>query len=145
MQRHEDTDETIRDGWLRTGDLGYLVDGELHLTGRIKDMMVVRGANYYPEDVESAARGATGVYKRRCVAFVTGEAAGPERMVLVAETPVDDTGERRRLASDLRGRIGAATGLAEVDVHLLPPRSIPRTSSGKLRRQATRELVATGP
>jgi acyl-CoA synthetase (AMP-forming)/AMP-acid ligase II len=134
------------DGWLRTGDLGYLVDSELYLTGRIKDMMIVRGANYYPEDVESAARGAPGVYKRRCVAFVAGEAAAePERMVLVAETPVDDAGERRRLTADLRGRVGAATGLAELDVHLLPPRSIPRTSSGKLRRQATRELVATGP
>jgi acyl-CoA synthetase (AMP-forming)/AMP-acid ligase II len=137
------------DGWLRTGDLGYLVAGELHLTGRIKDMMIVRGANYYPEDVESAARGATGVYKRRCVAFVAGDGGGDgtgaERMVLVAETPVDDAGTRRRLASDLRGRVGAATGLAELEVHLLPPRSIPRTSSGKLRRQATRELVAPGP
>ncbi|MFL6129616.1 MAG: AMP-binding protein [Mycobacteriales bacterium] len=136
------------DGWLRTGDLGYLVTGELHLTGRIKDMMIVRGANYYPEDVESAARGASGVYKRRCVAFVAGDGTGTgtaaERMVLVAETPVDDAGTRRRLASDLRGRVGAATGLAELEVHLLPPRSIPRTSSGKLRRQATRELVAAG-
>jgi acyl-CoA synthetase (AMP-forming)/AMP-acid ligase II len=127
------------DGWLRTGDLGYLAAGELHLTGRIKDMMIVRGANYYPEDVESAARAETGVYKRRCVAFVTTE---PERMVLVAETTVDDADERRRLAAGLRGRVGAATGLGELEVHLLPPRSIPRTSSGKLRRQATRELVA---
>ena len=133
------------DGWLRTGDLGYLVAGELHLTGRIKDMMIVRGENHYPEDVESAARGAGGVYKRRCVAFVgAGPGAAAERMVLVAETPVADPADRRRLAAELRSRVGAATGLADLDVHLLPPRSIPRTSSGKLRRQATRELVAPG-
>jgi acyl-CoA synthetase (AMP-forming)/AMP-acid ligase II len=134
------------DGWLRTGDLGYLAGGELHLTGRIKDMMIVRGENHYPEDVESAARAATGVYKRRCVAFVAGggDGTGPERMVLVAETAVADPGHRARLAADLRSRVGAATGLADLDVQLLPPRSIPRTSSGKLRRQATRELVATG-
>ena len=133
------------DGWLRTGDLGYLVDGELHLTGRIKDMMIVRGANYYPEDVESIARGATGVYKRRCVAFVVGAGdggGGPERMVLAAETPVRDAGDRLQLASHLRGRVSAALGLTDLEVHLLPPRSIPRTTSGKLRRQATRELVA---
>lgn len=132
------------DGWLRTGDLGYLVAGELYLTGRIKDMMIVRGANYYPEDVESAARVETGVYKRRCVAFVAAEpgSGDPERMVLVAETAVDDADERRRLAAGLRGRVSAATGLGDLEVHLLPPRSIPRTSSGKLRRQATRELVA---
>ncbi len=133
------------DGWLRTGDLGYLAAGELHLTGRIKDMMIVRGANHYPEDVESAARGATGVYKRRCVAFVAGDSgAGADRMVLVAETSVSGPADRARLAADLRSRVGAATGLADLDVQLLPPRSIPRTSSGKLRRRATRELVTTG-
>jgi acyl-CoA synthetase (AMP-forming)/AMP-acid ligase II len=93
--------------------------------------------------VESIARGTTGVYKRRCVAFVVGagEGAGPERMVLVAETPADDAADRRRLVSDLRSRVSAALDLADLEVHLLPPRSIPRTSSGKLRRQATRELV----
>jgi fatty-acyl-CoA synthase len=143
----DDADLFTADGWLRTGDLGYLVAGELHLTGRIKDMMIVRGVNYYPEDVESAARGATGVYKRRCVAFAAGAAGdgGAERMVLVAETRVEDTDGRHRLAADLRARVGAALGLTDLEVHLLPPRSIPRTSSGKLRRQATRELVAAGP
>jgi len=125
------------DGWLRTGDLGYLRHGELFLTGRLKEMIIVRGVNYHPEDVEDVVRAMTGVYRRRCVAF-TGEG---ETMVLAAETPLTEPGDRGRLAADIATEVRRATGLSSLRVHLLPPRSIPRTTSGKLQRLATRELV----
>jgi acyl-CoA synthetase (AMP-forming)/AMP-acid ligase II len=125
------------DGWLRTGDLGYRRDGELFLTGRIKEMMVVRGANFYPEDVESIARTTPGVYKRRCVAFARESAT----MVLVAETRLTDPGDRGRLSAELLSQVSSVAGLAEVEVHLLPPGSIPSTSSGKLRRLAAGDVL----
>ena len=125
------------DGWLRTGDLGYARAGELYLTGRIKEMIVVRGVNYYPEDIESVVRALPGVYKRRCVAFTSGT----EAMALVVETPLDEAADRARLTAEILAGVNAATGLTELDVHLLPPRSIPRTTSGKLQRLASRELI----
>ncbi|RLK58140.1 AMP-binding protein [Actinokineospora cianjurensis] len=120
------------DGWLRTGDLGYLAGGELHITGRRKEMIIVRGDNYYPEDVEAAVRTDPAVHRRRCVAYLD-EAA--ERMVLVVESTAPDTEELR---SRLRARVGAATGLDDVRVVVAGPQAIPRTSSGKLQRLASR-------
>jgi len=128
------------DGWLRTGDLGYDAAGELFVTGRIKEMIVLRGANYYPEDVESIVRELDGVYKRRCVAFADNT-GGTETMVLAAETRLDSPEDRCRLTTDILTRVSRAIGLAELDVHLLPPRSIPRTTSGKFQRLATREMI----
>jgi acyl-CoA synthetase (AMP-forming)/AMP-acid ligase II len=127
------------DGWLRTGDLGYLADGELFITGRIKEMIIIRGANFYPDDVESAVRNDPAVHRRRCVAFIDDGGSDTERMVLVAETTVDADGHPA-LAARLRGLIRSATGLDDVHVVPVAPRSIPRTSSGKLQRLATRSL-----
>ncbi|HET8660666.1 MAG TPA: AMP-binding protein [Micromonosporaceae bacterium] len=129
------------DGWLRTGDLGYLRRGELFLTGRLKEMIVVRGVNYHPEDVEGVVRAMPGIYRRMCVAF-PGEG---ESMVLAAETPLTEPDDRGRLAADIATEVRRATGLSGLRVHLLPPRSIPRTTSGKLQRLATRELVDAAP
>ncbi|MGQ0842011.1 AMP-binding protein [Actinokineospora sp.] len=126
------------DGWLRTGDLGYLADGELFITGRSKEMLILRGANYYPDDVESAVRADPGVHRRRCVAFVHQD-DGREQMVLVAETTAD-AGEHAEVTTRLRAVIRSATGLDDVRVVLAAPKSIPRTSSGKLQRLAARNL-----
>jgi fatty-acyl-CoA synthase len=124
------------DGWLRTGDLGYLAGGELYITGRIKEMLILRGANFFPDDVESAVRDDPGVHMQRCVAFVD-EANGRERMVLVAETTaVGD--EQDMLVERLRRLVGSAIGLDDLLVRLTPPNSIPRTSSGKLQRIAAK-------
>ncbi|HET8683067.1 MAG TPA: AMP-binding protein [Micromonosporaceae bacterium] len=125
------------DGWLRTGDLGYLRRGELFLAGRLKEMIIVRGVNHHPEDVEGVVRAMPGVYRRRCVAFA-GEG---ETMVLAAETALTDPGDRGHLVADIATEVRRATGLSGLRVHLLPPRSIPRTTSGKLQRLATRGLV----
>ncbi|MEU0874651.1 fatty acyl-AMP ligase [Nocardia brasiliensis] len=126
------------DGWLRTGDLGYLRGGELFVTGRCKDMITVRGVNYYAQDVEAAVHDLDGVYKGRCTAAIDPD--GTDVIALIAETELtgpaaDALGER------IRAQVAARLGLAAVDVYLVAPRTIPRTSSGKLQRLAARGLI----
>ncbi|WP_174184367.1 fatty acyl-AMP ligase [Nocardia barduliensis] len=126
------------DGWLRTGDLGYLRDGELFVTGRCKDMITVRGVNYYAQDVEATVRDLDGVYKGRCTAAIDPD--GADVIALIAES--ERTGaDADALSEAIRARIAAELGLAAVRVHLVAPRSIPRTSSGKLQRLAARDLI----
>lgn len=133
------------DSWLRTGDLGYLRAGELHWTGRSKEMISVRGANYYPEDVETAVRDLSQVYKRRTVAFADQGDNGAEIVALVAETELIRAGDRRRLAAEIRHQLNITLGLTELAIHLVEPRSIPRTTSGKFQRAATRDMVRQNP
>ncbi len=132
--------EFTADGWLRTGDLGYLRCGELFVTGRSKEMITVRGENHYPQDVEAVARDVPGVSKGRCVAVADRDDTGRERVLLIAETGAEGVAAEA-LAAELRRRIRAALGLDAVVVHLVPPRSLPRTSSGKYQRLAARSLV----
>ncbi|MGQ4599396.1 AMP-binding protein [Nocardia sp. R6R-6] len=126
------------DGWLRTGDLGYLRGNELFVTGRCKDMITVRGMNYYAQDVEAAVRVLDGVYQGRCTAAIAPD--GAEVIALIAES--ERTGiDADALAETIRATISAELGLSAVEVHLVAPRSIPRTSSGKLQRLAARDLI----
>ncbi|MGW6727124.1 AMP-binding protein [Nocardia sp. NPDC055029] len=136
--------DRFTDGWLRTGDLGYRRDGELFVTGRCKDMITVRGVNYYAQDVEAAVRDLDGIHKGRCTAAVDPD--GADVIALIAET--ERTGaEADALAAAIGAAVTAHLGLTAVQVHLVAPRSIPRTSSGKLQRLAARDLigVATTP
>ena len=128
-------------GWLRTGDLAYTRDGELFVTGRRKEMITVRGANFYPQDVELIARDVPGVFRGNCVA-VAGPAGGDgtAQIVLIAETDRVAAGADE-LAARLRQRVAAELGLTAVTVRLVPPRAIPRTSSGKVRRLASLDAV----
>jgi len=128
------------DGWLRTGDLGYLAGGELYVTGRAKDMVIAMGQNYYPEDFEWAAGRLPGVRAGRCVAF--GE-SGTEKLVLMVE-PSDanaDHGELRRRVA--RG-VAAAVGVSPGEVVVVPRGAVQKTTSGKLRRAAMREAHRAG-
>jgi acyl-CoA synthetase (AMP-forming)/AMP-acid ligase II len=127
------------DGWLRTGDLGYLADGELYITGRSKEMLILRGANYYPDDVEGVVRSDPGVHRRRCVAFV--HQGDHEFMVLVAETDCPEA-EHADLAARLRTLVRSALGLDDLHVVLTAPDSLPRTTSGKLQRLVARQSFA---
>ncbi|MCK9897103.1 AMP-binding protein [Frankia sp. AgB32] len=127
--------------WLPTGDLGFLTDGELYISGRRKEMIIIRGVNYYPEDAEALVRDAPGVHRRRCVAVVDAGEAGAETLTVIAETGLADAAERVRLATELRAGISAALGLAEVSVRLVAPDVLPRTSSGKFRRAEARDLT----
>ncbi|MFY1672734.1 AMP-binding protein [Plantactinospora sp. WMMB334] len=125
------------DGWLRTGDQGFLHRGELYIAGRIRNMVVIRGNNYYAEDAEAIVRDLPGVYRRRCAA-VGGEDERSERLVMVVETGVESSDQRHRLTSLIRSELSAGLGLFDIAVHLVPPQTMPRTSSGKVQRAKVR-------
>lgn len=130
--------ETFIDGWIRTGDLGFMEQGELCVTGRAKDILIVMGNNYLPEDFEWAAGRVAGVRPGRSVAFVP---EGENRIVLLVEPQSDaELGALRRTASQaVRDAVGAAA-----EVHLVAQGTIEKTTSGKLRRRAMRDRFAAG-
>lgn len=127
-------------GWLRTGDLGFQLDGELYVAGRRKEMVVVHGQNFFPDDVETVAREVPGVYRRRCVAFSDTDADGGERIGVIVETGADPTAVRE----EVRRRVAADLDLAQVEVYAVKPRWIPRTTSGKWQRVLAAQRVTSG-
>ncbi len=127
------------DGWLRTGDLAFLRDGELHIAGLLKDMITVRGQNYYAEDVEEIVRTAPGVDRSRNAA-ITWSDGTQERMVVLLETAREGAAAAE-VAAAARDRVRKLLGLDAIDVIPVPPATIPHTSSGKVRRQAARQLA----
>ncbi|MGH9788902.1 MAG: fatty acyl-AMP ligase [Candidatus Acidiferrales bacterium] len=129
------------DGWRRTGDLGYLADGELFMTGRTKDLIIKAGRNIYPQEIEELAADVEGV-RRGCVAaFAVPEPkSGTEALVLVAETRATDGVARARITAEIMRRVNSSARVSPDVVRLVPPQSIPKTPSGKLRRGACREL-----
>jgi fatty-acyl-CoA synthase len=135
--RHpEATRALFRGGWLRTGDLGYMAGGELVVCGRMKDVIIVGGRKVFPQDVERAAGGVEGIRAGNVVAFGTTSSRGRESVVVVAETRSDDHG---RLRGEVARRVRSVVGLSPADVVLVPPGTIPKTSSGKLQRSACRD------
>ncbi len=124
------TAEVFHDEWLRTGDLGYLVDGELIICGRLKDMIIVGGRNVFPEDIERAAAAVEGVRAGNVIAFGTPGRRGRESVVVVAETRADDAEPVRDAVSS---RVVDVVGVS-AEVVLVRAGSLPKTSSGKLQR-----------
>jgi fatty-acyl-CoA synthase len=145
-RRPEDTRRVLVGGWLRTGDLGYVSHGLLFIAGRTKELIIVRGVNIYPEDVEALIRETGGVYQKRCIAFGLDGSSGErgERMGVAIETDLADAPARARLADSVWTRVSSHLGIRNLDVYLLKPRSLPRTSSGKYQRLLTRTNLATG-
>ncbi|HVT78963.1 MAG TPA: fatty acyl-AMP ligase [Acidimicrobiales bacterium] len=134
-RRPDETAATFRGDWFRTGDLAYLVDGELVLCGRIKDVIIVGGRNVFPEDVERAAERVDGVRPGNVIAFSVQNERGKERLVVVAETKADD---HEPIRAQVATRVREAVGLPTDDVILVLPGSLPKTSSGKLQRSLCR-------
>ncbi len=143
--RAEATAEVFQDDWLKTGDLGYLADGELFVTGRVKDIIIQGGRNLYPQELEHIAGDVQGV-RRGCVAAfgVSGRRMAGERLVLVAETRRTGPEEKERLAAAIRERMDSELGIPLDEVVLVPPQSVPKTSSGKIRRDSCRRLYLQG-
>jgi acyl-CoA synthetase (AMP-forming)/AMP-acid ligase II len=127
------------DGWLHTGDVGYMADGQLYVTGRVKDMVIVMGDNYYPEDFEWAAGRVEGVRPGRCVAFARH---GTDDVVVLVEAA--DGFDPGALEAAVRNAAADAVGIPPSEVVVLSPGTVQKTTSGKLRRAAMREEYARG-
>ena len=140
-RRPGDTAATFHDGWLRTGDLAYFVDGELVICGRIKDIIIVGGRNVFPEDVERAVGKVEGVRMGNVIAFGVEGRKGRESVVVVAETKAPDAAAVR---DEVARRVRQTIGISAEEVVLVSPGSLPKTSSGKLQRSLckTRYLQA---
>jgi fatty-acyl-CoA synthase len=141
-KRPDATAALFRDGWLCTGDLAYLLDGELILCGRIKDVIIVGGRNVFPEDIERACGVLEGVRAGNVIAFGVDGYKGKETVVVVAEVRLPDDGSSS--LDDVRHAVHHRTlevsGLPPRDVMLVRPGTLPKTSSGKLQRARCREI-----
>ncbi len=147
FHRQELTQKAFQDGWYLTGDLGYLADGELYVTGREKDLIIVGGKNVYPQDLERLASETQGVYPGRVVAFgVYNERNGTEDVVLIAEVDsLDDPLASNNppvteaIAAEIRERVTRGSDVSLRMVHIVPRNWLVKTSSGKIARSANKE------
>ncbi|MFT3840499.1 MAG: fatty acyl-AMP ligase [Myxococcaceae bacterium] len=131
----EATEKTFGGGWLRTGDLGYLANGNVYITGRKKDLIIINGRNYDPQRIEWVADEVPEVRRGSTVAFsVPGSSS--EEMVVVVESRTQKPEELKQLVKD---KVNEALGLLPADVVIAAPGSLPKTSSGKLQRAKTRQ------
>ena len=140
-RRPDATKALFHDGWLCTGDLAYLLDGELVICGRIKDVIIVGGRNVFPEDIERAVGAIDGVRAGNVIAFGVDGYKGKESVVVVAEVKSDHLSVVREAVHHTALDV---SGLPPRDVMLVRPGTLPKTSSGKLQRSKCRELYLEG-
>ncbi|MEX2586856.1 MAG: AMP-binding protein [Actinomycetota bacterium] len=137
----EATRELIRDGWLDSGDLGYLADGELFVTGRAKDMVIRVGRNIHPQELEEAVGEVPGVRKGRTAVFGAADPeSGTERLVVLTETREQNEDKRAEMHRQIVSTSVDLLGTPPDEVVLAAPGTVLKTSSGKIRRAACREL-----
>ena len=139
----EATDACMKGGWLDTGDMGYLSGGYIFIVGRAKDMIIINGRNHWPQDIEWAVEQLPGFKSGDIAAFAITGPTGEEQPAVLVHCRVSDLQERSRLRDDIKERVRAIIGMSPV-VELIPPRSLPRTSSGKLSRTKARNLYLSG-
>ena len=139
----EATAACMVDGWLDTGDMGYLSDGYVYIVGRAKDMIIVNGKNHWPQDIEWAVEQLPGFKAGDIAAFAITTPGGEETPAVLVQCRTSDVEERARLRDEIRERVRSITGMNCV-VELVPPRTLPRTSSGKLSRAKARNLYLSG-
>src|SRR5580700_3008672 len=131
--------------WVNSGDRAYLAGGEIYITGRVKDIIIHAGHNLYPHEIEDAVARVPGVRKGCVVAFGAADpVAGTERLVIVAESRAGNGDARARLAQAITAQVTETLGLPPNVVEVVPPNVIPKTSSGKLRRDATKQRFLSG-
>jgi thioester reductase-like protein len=134
-------DSPYDDGYLRTGDMGFFHDGELFVCGRIKDMIILRGQNYYPQDIENVVERASSLIRNNCVAAFQIHEHSEPALAIVAEV------KNPKVLPDARKIAAAVRSFLNVEVALISfiaPRAIPRTSSGKIMRHKTKQMWLEG-
>lgn len=140
LNQHQATADAFQDGWLHTGDLGYVLDGEIFVTGRLKDLIILNGRNLHPQSLEWAVGTIEGVRKGNVVCFsVPGD--GTEALVVALEAQPDAPED---LAEAVRERLRRAEGVPVSEVLVLQKGQLPKTSSGKLQRRRARQLHIEG-
>jgi thioester reductase-like protein len=134
-------DSPYDDGYLRTGDMGFFHDGELFICGRIKDMIIIRGQNYYPQDIENVVERTSGLIRNSCVAaFQINEDSEPALAIVAEVKNPKALPDARKIATAVRNYLNVEVAL----ISFIAPRSIPRTSSGKIMRHKTKHMWLEG-
>lgn len=139
----EATAACLVDGWLDTGDMGYMVDGYLFIVGRAKDMIIINGKNHWPQDIEWAVEQLPGFNHGDIAAFSIETESGEESVAVLVHCRVSDPEERQKLHDTIRDKVRSILGHPAI-VELVPPRTLPRTSSGKLSRAKAKKLYLSG-
>jgi fatty-acyl-CoA synthase len=136
---------SVGGSWLRTGDLGVYLDGEIYVTGRIADLIALAGRNHYPQDIEATAAEASRMVRRGYVTAFSAPVDGEERLVLIAERAAGTSRDDPQPAIEaIRNAVSRRHGVTVSDVRFLPAGAIPRTTSGKLARRACRAEYLSG-
>jgi acyl-CoA synthetase (AMP-forming)/AMP-acid ligase II len=139
-KRPDLTASAFQDGWYLTGDLGYIANGELYITGRKKDLIIVGGKNIYPQDIEAIAYSVEGVYPGRAVAFgVFNNEMGTEEVIVIAESEETDPSNRSKIADKVRLAINQSSDIVVRKVLIVERGWLVKTSSGKIARLTNRE------
>ena len=140
----ESTEACLIDGWLDTGDMGYMnAEGYLFIVGRAKDMIIINGKNHWPQDIEWAVEQLPGFHQGDIAAFSLETETGEETAAVLVHCRVSDPAERARLHEAVRDKVRSILGHSAI-VELVPPKSLPRTSSGKLSRAKAKTLYLSG-
>lgn len=139
----EATEDCLVDGWLDTGDMGYMADGYLFIVGRAKDMIIINGKNHWPQDIEWAVEQLPGFNHGDIAAFSIETENGEEAPAVLVHCRVSDPEERLHLRDQIADKVRSVTGMSCV-VELVPPRTLPRTSSGKLSRAKAKKQYLSG-
>jgi fatty-acyl-CoA synthase len=139
------SDQAMVDGWYRTGDLGFYLDGELYVIGRKKDLIIVGGENFYPQDIEEIVSACPEVRDGRAIAMgIYNPELGTEEIIVVAEVESEELLERAaEIEQDIRRRVVGGIGVSVKTIYLKPPKWIVKSTAGKAARTATKEKLLT--